>query len=77
MAAVCFYLKYCKSFLVSEPLYLIMEYVARGKLQEFLRKSRAEHYYGNLHGSSARLTSRDLTSFCYHVTKGMEYLASR
>jgi hypothetical protein len=27
-----------------------MEYVAKGKLQEFLRKSRAEHYYGNLYG---------------------------
>ena len=32
----------------------------------FLR-SRAEHYYGNLHGSSQKLTSRDLTSFCYQV----------
>ena len=44
-----------------------MEYVSKGKLQEFLRKSRAEHYYGNLHGSSQKLTSRDLTSFCYQV----------
>ena len=46
---------------------MIMEYVSRGKLQEFLRKGRAEHYYGNLHGSSQKLTSRDLTSFCYQV----------
>ena len=44
-----------------------MEYVAKGKLQEFLRKSRAEQYYGNLHGPSQKLTSRDLTSFCYQV----------
>ena len=76
---------------------MIMEYVANGKLQEFLRKSRAEHYYGNLHGtglmvflsqimmfnliafagSSQKLTSRDLTSFCYHVAKGMAYLSSK
>lgn len=60
-----------------EPIFVIMEYVAKGKLQEFLRKSRAEHYYGNLHGSSQKLTSRDLTSFCYHVAKGMEYLSSK
>ena len=46
-----------------------MEYVSKGKLQEFLRKSRAEHYYGNLHGSSQKLTSRDLTSFCYQVRR--------
>jgi len=60
-----------------EPTFVIMEYVAKGKLQEFLRKSRAEHYYGNLHGSSQKLTSRDLTSFCYHVAKGMAYLSSK
>ena len=28
-------------------------------------------------GSSQKLTSRDLTSFCYHVAKGMEYLSSK
>ena len=55
--------------IIAEPTYVIMEYVSKGKLQEFLRKSRAEHYYGNLHGSSQRLTSRDLTSFCYQVLR--------
>ena len=35
---------------ISAPIYVIMEFVAKGKLQEFLRKSRAEHYYGNLYG---------------------------
>lgn len=33
-----------------EQILLIMEFVAKGKLQEFLRKSRAEQDYGNLHG---------------------------
>ena len=37
---------------ISAPIYVIMEFVAKGKLQEFLRKSRAEHYYGNLYGES-------------------------
>merc|ERR1712079_934238 len=58
----------CTAASDKEPTYLIMEYVAKGKLQEFLRRSRAEHYYGNLHGSSQKLTSRDLTSFCYQVS---------
>lgn len=60
-----------------EQILLIMEYVAKGKLQEFLRKSRAEQDYGNLHGASQKLTSRDLTTFCYQVARGMEYLAAK
>jgi len=60
-----------------DPVFVVMEYVAKGKLQEVLRKSRASQEYGNLHGNSGRLTSRDLTLFCYQVAKGMEYLASK
>ncbi|KAJ1525989.1 hypothetical protein ONE63_009169 [Megalurothrips usitatus] len=61
----------------SDPLFVIMEFVARGKLQSFLRSSRAERDYGNLHGPSRTLTSRDLTSFLYQVAKGMEFLSSK
>ncbi|KAK3921852.1 Tyrosine kinase receptor Cad96Ca [Frankliniella fusca] len=60
-----------------DPLFVIMEFVARGKLQSFLRSSRAERDYGNLHGPSRTLTSRDLTSFLYQVAKGMEFLSSK
>ncbi|GFX02121.1 tyrosine kinase receptor Cad96Ca [Trichonephila clavipes] len=59
-----------------DPLFLIMEYVQHGKLQTYLRESRAERQYGNLHGGSRHLTSRDLTVFAYHVAKGMEYLST-
>jgi hypothetical protein len=38
-----------------------MEYVAKGKLQELLRKSRAEQYYGNLHGTIKSI----FLSFCF------------
>jgi len=67
----------CTSGSDKEQILLIMEYVAKGKLQEFLRKSRAEQDYGNLHGASQKLTSRDLTTFCYQVARGMEYLAAK
>lgn len=60
-----------------DPLFVIMEYVPFGKLQTYLRESRVERSYGNLHGSSKHLTSRDLTSFAYQVAKGMEYLSSK
>lgn len=60
-----------------EPTFVIMEYVPHGKLQSFLRNSRAERYYGNLHGPSNSLTSRDLTSFVYQVARGMDFLSSK
>lgn len=59
-----------------EPVFLIMEYVSKGKLQSYLRSSRAERYYNNMHGPSKTLTSRDLTSFIFQVAKGMDYLSN-
>ncbi|CAH1404089.1 unnamed protein product [Nezara viridula] len=60
-----------------EPFFVIMEYVSLGKLQSFLRSSRAQRSYDNLHGKSGSLTSRQLTSFCYQVARGMEFLSSK
>ncbi|XP_020714061.1 tyrosine kinase receptor Cad96Ca isoform X3 [Ceratitis capitata] len=60
-----------------DPIFAIMEFVNCGKLQTYLRNSRAERHYGNTHGKSKTLTSADLTSFMYQVAKGMDYLTSR
>lgn len=60
-----------------DPVFVIMEYINGGILQTFLRKSRAEHYYGNLHGASSHLSSRDLTSFAYQVARAMDYLKNK
>ena len=61
----------------SDPVFVIMEYINGGKLQSYLRKSRTEIYYGNLHSSSSHLSSRDLTSFAYQIARAMEYLANK
>lgn len=60
-----------------DPVFLIMEYVPLGKLQTYLRDSRADLNYGNMYGGSSKLTSRDLVSFAYQIAKGMEYLSSK
>ncbi|XP_054268278.1 tyrosine kinase receptor Cad96Ca isoform X1 [Macrosteles quadrilineatus] len=60
-----------------DPLFVIMEYICHGKLQSYLRNSRAQRYYDNMHAKSATLTSRDLTSFCYQVARGMEFLSGK
>lgn len=65
------------SVFCSDPIFVIMEFVPHGKLQSFLRHSRAQRYYNNMHGSSDTLTSQDLTSFCYQISKGMQYLSSK
>ncbi|CAH2070984.1 unnamed protein product, partial [Iphiclides podalirius] len=60
-----------------EPTLVIMEYVSLGKLQQFLRESRAGRHYGNTHAGSQFLTSRDLTHFAFQVARGMDFLSCK
>ena len=62
---------------LSDPIFLILEFVDGGTLQDFLKRSRDKHNYKNLHGESQTLTARDLTSFAYQIAKGMAYLSSK
>ena len=43
----------------ADPVFVVMEFVAKGKLQDYLRKSRAEHGYGNLHGKMSSYIKRE------------------
>ena len=70
---------------VSEPVYLILEYAARGTLQTLLRSYRLpwtasppDKYspYANL-PPMRKLTYRDLLAFAQQAASGMDYIASR
>ncbi|CAL4064397.1 unnamed protein product, partial [Meganyctiphanes norvegica] len=60
-----------------DPLFVILEYMIGGKLQSYLRASRTDTSYNNLHSTSSSLTPRDLTIFAHQIARGMEFLASR
>lgn len=55
-----------------DPIFLILEYVPCGKLQDFLRRSRKDMVDG-----ISVLSAQQLTSFAYQIAGGMEYISSR
>lgn len=58
-----------------EPLYIIMEFVANGNLQQYLRDQRGDAEYSNIHDASS-LSTKGLIIFSLHVVSGMEYISS-
>ncbi|XP_070547871.1 tyrosine kinase receptor Cad96Ca-like [Ptychodera flava] len=62
-----------------DPIYLIMEYVSRGNLHDYLRKSKTNTLsnYKNLYPKSKYLTPRDLISFAWQIAQGMAFLSER
>ena len=66
------------NYFFADPIYVIIEYINGGTLQNILKKSRSihEHNYRNLHGESQSLSSRDLTSFAYQVSTSKIILTS-
>lgn len=61
------------------PLYVLMEYAAKGNLREFLRAQRSPgmDYSDTSRLAEQQLTCKDLVSCAYQVARGMEYLASQ
>ncbi|XP_022111385.1 tyrosine-protein kinase receptor TYRO3-like isoform X2 [Acanthaster planci] len=62
-----------------DPPYIIMEYLSRGNLKDLLQDSRSKggRVYGNLHGISKSLTSKDLMKFAKDVADGMAFVSSQ
>ncbi|XP_067908962.1 fibroblast growth factor receptor 2-like isoform X2 [Heterodontus francisci] len=62
------------------PLYVIVEFTAKGNLREYLRARRPpgmEYTFDINQVSDEQLTFKDLVSCTYQVARGMEYLASQ
>nr|DBA23829.1 TPA: hypothetical protein GDO54_014707 [Pyxicephalus adspersus] len=62
------------------PLYVIVEFAAKGNLREYLRARRPacmEYCYKPSCTTDEQLTFKDLVSCAYQVARGMEYLASK
>ncbi|XP_067858358.1 fibroblast growth factor receptor 2-like isoform X3 [Heptranchias perlo] len=62
------------------PLYVIVEFTAKGNLREYLRARRPpgmEYTFDINRVPDEQLTFKDLVSCTYQVARGMEYLASQ
>ncbi|XP_038064959.1 tyrosine-protein kinase Mer-like [Patiria miniata] len=62
-----------------DPPYIIVEYLTRGNLKDLLKDSRSKggRVYGNLHGISKSLTSKDLMKFAKDAADGMAFISSQ
>lgn len=65
--------------LFSGPLFVVVEFAAHGNLRQFLQERRPGLEYHDEADAQTpeKLTLQDLLSFCYQVSKGMEFLSSR
>uniref|UniRef100_A0A8D2DG97 Fibroblast growth factor receptor n=1 Tax=Sciurus vulgaris TaxID=55149 RepID=A0A8D2DG97_SCIVU len=62
------------------PLYVLVEYAAKGNLREYLRARRPpgmDYSFHTCRLPEEQLTFKDLVSCAYQVARGMEYLASQ
>ncbi|KAF6130065.1 fibroblast growth factor receptor 3 [Phyllostomus discolor] len=62
------------------PLYVLVEFAAKGNLREYLRARRppgTDYSFDTCQLPEEQLTFKDLVSCAYQVARGMEYLASQ
>ena len=62
---------------VSGPLLVVVEYAALDNLRQFLQDRRPGIEQDDSVEPGDQLSLIDLLSFCYQVSKGMEFLSSR
>ncbi|XP_038062837.1 tyrosine kinase receptor Cad96Ca-like [Patiria miniata] len=67
--------RYLGSCLEKEPLYVIVEYLSNGNLQEYLRLNRTKEYT-YIDACSESLSCADLIKFARDIAKGMAFLSS-
>lgn len=66
--------------MLAGPLYVLVEYAAKGNLREYLRARRPpgmDYSFDTCKLPEEQLTCKDLVSCAYQVARGMEYLASQ
>ncbi|XP_038046740.1 uncharacterized protein LOC119720942 [Patiria miniata] len=68
-------LGYCRK---KNPLYLIMEYVSNGNLENYLRqeKQRVDQSYINVNGVTETIGPNQILTFAIQIVRGMKYLES-
>jgi len=78
IGCVNFQCLYCYLLYILGPVYVITEFAPHGNLKDFLKSRRpVEHgCISDIEGVGT-LTEKDLLSYAYQVSRGMQYLASR
>lgn len=73
MELICWY---SFSYLLPEPVYVIVEFAPNGNLRQFLRSKRPPPSDSDQR-MDPLLSVKDMVSFSLQIAKGMDYLASR
>ncbi|XP_070548505.1 tyrosine kinase receptor Cad96Ca-like [Ptychodera flava] len=58
-----------------DPVYIVLELVQYGSLQNYLLGSRSQRVYENLHPNSHNLTAVDLLQFAWQIARGMSFIS--
>ncbi|XP_070550421.1 tyrosine kinase receptor Cad96Ca-like [Ptychodera flava] len=60
-----------------DPIYIVVELVQNGSLQDYLLGNRSPGLYQNLHPNSRNMTAVDLLQFAWQIARGMSFISSK